>query len=182
MRGPRKLRMNYEFRITKEDGETCSTKRTHASRKRKAGNGKGPKGRKGMECGTQNVECGMRFSECGIDINRRDHDSIGSAQAKKRNGQTNPPRRKSNVAMGLGLALPCAAYGRRARVWFAGRNSRGDPWATIARVAWASTLARGASNCHLHGQEYLPMPPGYASFRRSRGRECTPGPPGEVRG
>ena len=58
-------------------------------------------------------------------------------------GQTNPPRRKSNVAMGLGLALPCAAYGWCARVWFAGRINEGNLWATIARVAWASTYVLG---------------------------------------
>ncbi len=87
--------MNSELRKkTAERGETCSAKRTHASRKRKAGNGKGTKGRstkdeKGRSCGIEgvvslqlSVEClaatrrgargnfGLRIADCGIGSER----------------------------------------------------------------------------------------------------------------
>ena len=55
--GKRDGMMNSELRKkTAERGETCSAKRTHASRKRKASNGKG------LKCGIRTAECGMEGS------------------------------------------------------------------------------------------------------------------------
>ncbi len=79
--------------------------------------GKREQGRVQMERRPRN--CGMRISDCGMGIRRRNHGSTGSTrlsssqapQARKLNGQTNPPRPKPKATIETGRALPHVAEG-----------------------------------------------------------------------
>ena len=97
-------------------------------------------GRRPKGDGVRNVEFRWRNEdqEKGSRLDRLDSTELVAGTAgesrEMRSGRTKPFGCKSNVAMGLGLALPCAAYGWSARIGSAGRIKEGGPWATIAHA------------------------------------------------
>ena len=141
-------------RITKEDGETCSAKRTHASRKPKAGNGKGSKGRSTKYEGRKGMVCGMRNSDCGMVISRRDHEprfmdagTAAESRTRRKRSVAKRTHRAVNPRPLLGCDACCLtrrrAYGRTQCRAVCVRDDRGQCRERYASRGGRPVLHRG---------------------------------------
>ena len=155
----------YEFRITKEDVETCSAKRTQTSRKQKAGNGKGLKGRstkyegrKGMECGIRIAERGFPIAVCGANHGPRirKHEPRKTSVAEQTHFGASPMPRRQSGSRHLGTG---------------GRATRGNTDAPrIGHDRREQTV--NSSQWAAGGVQSAPCGSGLAATRRGARGEC----------